>query len=132
MPRMVAPQACMELFIAALIRKDIDAALPLLTDDVALFYSNGTAIWGKDAFAASITANWKRIERYHYQTDESIWLAESDTAAGVIYTFSWSGVAGGQEVSGNGRGTRLFRREADGWRIAHEHLSTGQWKPTGQ
>jgi ketosteroid isomerase-like protein len=50
----------------------------------------------------------------------------------VIYTFSWSGVAGGQEVSGHGRGTRLFRREADGWRIAHEHLSTGQWKPTGQ
>jgi hypothetical protein len=29
MPRMVATaQACMELFIAALIRKDIDAALP--------------------------------------------------------------------------------------------------------
>lgn len=48
MPRMTAtPQACMESFISALIRQDIDAALPLLTDDVALFYSNGTAIWGK-------------------------------------------------------------------------------------
>ena len=102
MPRMAAtPQACMESFIAALIRQDIDAALPLLTDDVALFYSNGTAIWGKEAFTAAITANWKRIERYHYQTDESIWLAQSDTAAGVIYTFSWSGVAGGQEISGD-------------------------------
>jgi len=51
----------MESFVAALIRKDIDAALPLLTDDVALFYSNGSAVWGRDAFAAAITANWKRI-----------------------------------------------------------------------
>jgi ketosteroid isomerase-like protein len=123
------PQACLESFVAALIRKDIDAALPLLTDDVVLFYSNGSAIWGKDAFATAITANWKRIERYNYTTDDSIWLALSDTAAAVIYTFSWSGVADGKEVSGGGRGTRIFRREPNGWRIAHEHLSAGQWKP---
>jgi ketosteroid isomerase-like protein len=124
-----SPQACMESFVAALIRQDIDAALPLLTDDVALFYSNGTAIWGKDAFTAVITANWKQLDRYDYKTVDAIWLAQSDTAAAVIYTFSWSGLAGGKELSGNGRGTRVFRREADGWRIAHEHLSTGQWKP---
>ena len=123
------PQSCMESFVAALIRKDIHEALPLLTDDVALFYSNGSSIWGKDAFATAIMANWKRIDGYNYTTDDSIWLAESDTAAAVIYTFSWSGVADGKHVSGGGRGTRIFRREPDGWRIAHEHLSVGQWKP---
>lgn len=58
------PQTCMESFVAALIRKDIDATLPLLTDNVALFYSNGSAIWGKDAFTAAITANWKQLDRY--------------------------------------------------------------------
>ena len=100
-----SPQSCMQSFVAALIRKDIDAVLPLLTDDVALFYSNGSSVWGKDAFAAAITANWKRIDGYNYTTDDSIWLAQSDGAAAVIYTFSWSGTADGKEVSGGGRGT---------------------------
>jgi ketosteroid isomerase-like protein len=118
----------MESFVAALILKDIDAALPLLTDDVALFYSNGSSIWGKDAFATAIIANWKRIDDYSYTTDDSIWLAQSDSVAAVIYTFSWSGMVNSKQVSGGGRGTRVFRREPSGWRIAHEHLSVGQWK----
>jgi ketosteroid isomerase-like protein len=123
-----SPQTCMDSFVASLIRRDIDTALSLLTDDVVFFYSNGTALEGKEAFAATMTANWERIEEYRYTTDKSIWLADSETVAAVIYTFSWSGVSDGKPVSGSGRGTRLFRREPIGWRIAHEHLSSGQWK----
>jgi hypothetical protein len=70
-----------------------------------------------------------------YTTLNSIWVAQSDTAAAVIYSFSWSGIADGKNVSGGGRGTRVFRRDRDEgsfdgprWRIAHEHLSAGQWK----
>jgi ketosteroid isomerase-like protein len=92
--------------------------------------ATGRQFWGKAAFTAAITTNWKQLDRYDYKTVDAIWLAQSDTAAAVIYTFSWSGLAGGKELSGGGRGTRVFRREADGWRIAHEHLSNGQWKPT--
>jgi ketosteroid isomerase-like protein len=118
----------MTAFVEAMVARDMDAALALLTDDVAFFYSNGSALWGKDAFAAAMTANWKLISGYRYSTLDAIWLAESDATAAVIYTFSWSGAAGGKDVSGGGRGTRVFRREAAGWRIAHEHLSTGTWK----
>ena len=105
--------------------------MSLLTDDVLFFYSNGSAIVGKEAFAAAITANWKRIDRYSYTTHDPIRLAQSDTAAAVIYTFSWSGVSEGTEVSGGGGGIRLFHREPHGWRIAHKPLSAGQWKPDG-
>jgi ketosteroid isomerase-like protein len=123
-----SPQACMTAFVDSLIRRDIDAALGLLTDDVVFFYSNGTALWGKQAFAATMTANWKLVSDYKYSTIDSLWLAETDAAAAVIYTFSWSGMAGGNSVSGGGRGTRIFRKERAEWRIAHEHLSTGGWK----
>jgi ketosteroid isomerase-like protein len=117
-------------FTAALVGRDIGSALALLTDDVVFFYSNGTAIRGKDAFAAAMTSNWKMVENYKYSTLDSAWVAQSDAAAAVIYSFAWSGVARGQEVSGSGRGTRVFSRGADsGWFIAHEHLSTGQWEP---
>jgi ketosteroid isomerase-like protein len=125
-----SPQACMTAFVDSMIRRDLDAALSLLTDDVAFFYSNGSALWGKEAFAATMTANWKLIDRYNYTTLDAIWLAQSETVAAVIYTFSWSGVAGGRDVDGSGRGTRIFRRDRAGWRIAHEHLSVGDWKPS--
>jgi ketosteroid isomerase-like protein len=119
----------MEEFVAAMIRKDMDSALALLTDDVVFFYSNGSALWGKDAFRSTMSANWKLIDSYHYRTLESVWMAQSADAAALTYTFSWSGVAGSKDVNGGGRGTRVFRRDTMGWRIAHEHLSNGQWKP---
>ena len=124
------PQACTADFTAALIRRDIESALKLLTDDVVLFYSNGTAIRGKDAFAQVMTASWKLVEAYSYSTLDSAWIAQSDTAAAVIYHFAWSGRVRDADVSGAGRGARVLRKDpAAGWRIAHEHLSTGQWGP---
>ncbi len=124
-----SPQACMTEFAAALIRRDMDAALALLTIDVVLFYSNGTVIRGKEAFAAVMNAAWAVIENYKYSTLESAWLTQPDGAtAAVIYSLAWSGVARGQEVGGTGRGTRIFCKAADGgWLLAHEHLSTGAW-----
>ncbi len=125
-----SPQTCMSDFAAALIRRDMASASPLLTDDVVLFYSNGTAILGKAAFAEVMTASWKVVENYRYATLNQIWLAQSDAAAAVIYSFEWSGLVRGAEVNGAGRATRVFRKDgAEGWRIVHEHLSTGQWNP---
>jgi len=122
------PQACMAAFIASLLGRDIAAALALLTDDVVFYYSNGVMILGKDAFAATMTASWNRIECYAYTTHDPLWLAQSDAAAAVIYGFSWSGLVDDKEVGSSGRATRVFRRDAAGWRLAHEHLSAGPWK----
>ena len=122
-------RACASEFTACLVRRDMDAALMLLTDDVVFFYSNGSVIIGKDAFAAAMTANWKIITDYEYSTVESNWIAESNTVASVIYSFAWSGSARGEKVSGSGRGTRVLSNDGSGWRIAHEHLSSAQWKP---
>ena len=100
----------------------------LLTDDVVFFYSNGSVIMGKDAFAAAMTANWKVITDYEYSTADAHWIVDSDRVASVIYSFAWSGVARDEKVSGSGRGTRVLCNDGSGWRIAHEHLSTGAWK----
>ena len=123
-------QACTAEFTAAMVRRDMDTALSLLRDDVVFFYSNGSVIIGKDAFKALMTANWKIVSDYEYSTQDSIWIAQSETAAAVIYSFAWSGMAGGGKVSGSGRGTRVLSNDGPGWRIAHEHLSVGQWTPS--
>jgi ketosteroid isomerase-like protein len=103
------------------------AAVDLLADDVVFFYSNGSVIVGKDAFRAVMTANWKVVEDYRYTTLDAVWLAQSDASAALVYGFEWSGMARGEKVTGGGRGTRVFRRVDNGWVIAHEHLSAGQW-----
>lgn len=122
-------RACNADFTAALIRRDIDAALSLLRDDVIFFYSNGSTVVGKDAFAEQMTASWKVVSDYEYSTLNPLWIAESESAATLVYGFAWSGLARGDKVSGSGRATRVFSRDASGWLIAHEHLSTGAWQP---
>jgi len=121
-----SPQACVADFTAALIRRDMDAALDLLTDEALFFYSNGSTIAGKATFAGVMSANWKLVEDYQYTTRDTAWIAETADAAAVVYSFAWSGKVRGEPISGGGRGTRVLRRAADGWRIAHEHLSIGQ------
>ena len=124
------PQVCTADFTSALIGRDIDSALARLTDDVVFFYSNGSVIRGKDVFAALMTASWQIVENYKYATLDSAWIVETDAAAAVIYSFEWSGTAGGNSVSGVGRGTRVLSRAPGlGWLISHEHLSNGQWNP---
>ena len=125
-----SPQACATQFTDALIRRDISAALALLTDEVVFFYSNGTTIVGKDAFSALMTTSWKVVEDYKYQSAGSTWVTQTDDAAAVVYSFAWSGTARGTEIGASGRGTRVCSRQLDGgWMITHEHLSNGQWKP---
>jgi ketosteroid isomerase-like protein len=124
-----SPQACTTDFTAALIGRDMETALTLLTDDVVFFYSNGSAIVGKDAFSSLMTTSWKMVEDYVYSTADPVWIAQSDSAASVVYSFTWTGKVRDQAVGGGGRTTRVLRNDGLGWRIAHEHLSNGDWKP---
>jgi len=122
-------QACTADFTAALIGRDMETALNLLTDDVVFFYSNGSTIVGKDAFSSLMKTNWKMVEDYAYSTADPVWIAQSDSVASVFYSFTWTGKVRDQTVGGGGRATRVLRNDGSGWRIAHEHLSNGDWKP---
>jgi ketosteroid isomerase-like protein len=121
------PQDCSTQFTVALVGRDLEAALALLSDEAVLFFSNGSVIAGKEAFAATMRVAWQVVEDYRYETLDQRWIAQNDDGAAVIYHFAWSGVARGASVSGGGRGTRVFVRTAAGWVIAHEHLSAGNW-----
>lgn len=124
-----SPEACSAEFTAALIRRDLGSALALLSEDVVFFFSNGASIIGKEAFAALMTQNWARVCDYDYSALDMIWIRRSDADASVIYSFAWSGTAQGAKVGASGRGTRVLTKDGVGWRIRHEHLSPGQFKP---
>jgi ketosteroid isomerase-like protein len=122
----VSPDACSSAFTAALIGRDIGAALDLLTEEAVFFFSNGAVVQGKEAFAALMTSSWRLIATYDYASREARWIVRSDAAAVLVYGFSWSGTVGGTPAGGSGRGTRVFRPDGDGaWLLVHEHLSAG-------
>ena len=119
---------CLAAFEAALAKADLDGAIAWLSDDAVFFYSNEAAHFGEQAIRAAIKANFDSIKDDSYATHDHIWLAQSELAAACICSFAWTGTLDGKQVGGRGRGTTVLRRERDGWRIVHEHLSRGRWK----
>ncbi len=118
-------KACMTGFTDALLRRDLGAALSLLSDEAMLFYSNGTVLRKAD-FATVMPAAWATVENYRYATSNLTWLIETEAACAAVYGFEWSGTVRDQQVGGSGRATRVFTKAEAGWFLSHEHLSAGQ------
>lgn len=108
--------------------KDLPATLKLIADDAVYFWSSGAAMFGKDAIAAGLTANFSSIDNDTYGVDDLIWLVESDDAAACVFRFSWTGTIDGEPVAGRGRGASVFRNGPSGWQVVHENLSHGDWR----
>jgi ketosteroid isomerase-like protein len=119
---------CMQTIEAAMRAKDVDGALALMTDDVVFFYSNQTMHVGKAAIGRALAENFSGIEDDTHRTEDITWLLQSESSAACVYHFRWTGLMDGNAVGGKGRGTSLFRREPDGWKLAHEHLSQGPYR----
>ena len=117
---------------AALVRrmraKDLPGTLELIAEDAVYFWSNGGAMFGKDAIAAALSTNFSSIDDDTYDVSDLTWLVESADAAACVFQFSWTGVIDGQHAAGQGRGASVFRHGPSGWQVVHENLSSGAWK----
>jgi ketosteroid isomerase-like protein len=102
---------------------DFDQVLPLVADDAVYWFSNGTHV-GLAAIRKAFESTWAAIADEDYRITDVRWLVANDDAAACVYTYSWSGLVGGQRRSGNGRGTNVLTRTETGWHIVHEHLSS--------
>lgn len=104
---------------------DFNRVEPLIADDCAFWFSSGTFA-GKVQARAAFERTWGLIKDEVYTISDVAWIAESEAAAVCVYTFHWRGLIDGASHQGTGRGTSVFRRDADGWKIVREHLSAFQ------
>ncbi|HEY2707463.1 MAG TPA: DUF4440 domain-containing protein [Caulobacteraceae bacterium] len=109
--------------------KDLAGTMELIADDAVYFWSNGSAMFGKAAIEEAMAANFVGIEDDTYDTHDLTWVAENDEIAACVFSFAWTGKMDGQPVSGRGRGATVLKRIDGAWRVVHEHLSQGRWKP---
>lgn len=99
---------------------DFDLLLGLIAHDATFWFSDGTHRGIADIRAAFETTWGAMGDEETYWLDRIEWIAESDAAAACTYRFNWQTGA----RSGSGRGTTVFARRPEGWRIVHEHLSS--------
>ena len=101
---------------------NFDLMEPMISKDCKFWFSSGT-FTGVEQTRKAFEKTWGMIKEETYWLTDIEWLAESDTAAFCTYTFHWKGKIEGKFHEGTGRGTSCFRKEAEGWKIVHEHLS---------
>jgi len=124
------PEDVMKFYVAKLASHDFDVLLPVIAEDAVFWFSDGNHV-GIEAARRAFDKAWQAVENEVYSLEDLRWLAIGDSAASCIYNFHWKGMAAGEPVWGGGRGTTVLRRDAEGWKIVHEHLSPANAFKTG-
>lgn len=73
---------------------------------------------------AAFNAAWSLIPDEVYMMEQAEWVVRDAQAAVVAFRYTYRGATReGLILGGGGRGTNLYVRTPDGWRLTYEHLS---------
>lgn len=122
MDEAISARTLLEKYKVEINKHNFDVLEPMISKDCKFWFSSGTFV-GLQQVRQAFEKTWDMIKEEVYTLTDLEWIAESDQAAVCIYTFHWKGVVDGQLLEGGGRGTSCFRKEVEGWKIVHEHLS---------
>jgi len=95
---------------------------PFIHNDATYWFTDGS-YRGIDEIEKAITATFEKIQNETYSIRNVRWIATEPTVAVCTYLFRWEGVVDGKPKQGEGRGTNVFVKTEDKWKIMHEHLS---------
>lgn len=112
----------LEKYKSVINQHDFKLLVPLISKGCQFWFTSGT-YKGHEATRQAFEKTWDMIKEEVYRLDDVVWIAEDDSAASCTYTYHWEGLIKGEKRSGKGRGTTVLKRESDGWKIVHEHLS---------
>ena len=101
---------------------DFDQLVPLISENAIFWFNDGSHV-GIDAVRKAFENTWKSFPVDAYWLEDIAWVAAGETAASCTYSFRWKAVIHGRETTGGGRGTTVFQKENNSWKITHEHLS---------
>lgn len=98
-----------------------DKVEPLIHEAAVFIFTEGT-FRGKEEASMAFTKTFTLIEDETYRIREVNWTAEGESVAACEYVFEWSGIVGGKETSGGGRGSSVLLKTEEGWQLVLEHL----------
>ena len=122
---MAGPREALSEYATATNNHDLQFTLNLVADEAVYWFSDASSHVGIAAIKAALESNFSAIEEEVYEISSLRWIVDTEDAGVCLYRFNWSGVIAGAAVEGSGRGTSVLTRTGEGWRILHEHLSSG-------
>lgn len=101
---------------------NFDDVTQLIAEDAVFWFGDGSHA-GLKAIRQAFEATWYNLANETYWLEEVRWIAQGEAAASCLYRFHWQATVSGEQRAGSGRGTSVFARRPEGWKIVHEHLS---------
>ncbi|MGX4583936.1 YybH family protein [Paenibacillus chitinolyticus] len=116
-------QNALEAYITATNTHDFNEVRKILHPQ-AVYWFTDKSCTTTEQIRAYFENTWNLIREEVYSVRDVQWIAEGPQSAACIYTYCWEGYHEGKFVSGSGRGTNVFVKDAAGeWKLVHEHLS---------
>jgi uncharacterized protein (TIGR02246 family) len=113
-----SPAELLAAFLAAVNARDLDTAVELWREDAAIVQLDGEVLRGRDAIAGALQA---MIDNHIEIDTEVSGIVEAGDVALVTGTLTLSGANGDgtdERFSTRSSSTVIYKRDAEGWRIA--------------
>jgi len=116
------PEKFIKAYESALATQDWNRLDKLISDQIAVTFSDGTVHVGKDEVQIAFEKNFASIKSEKYTIQNVKWLRKEEPFAVYLFEFYWTGIVNGKSVSGNGIGTSVIVKEEGRWKLLTEHL----------
>jgi len=116
------PEEFIKAYESALATQDWNSLDKLISDQIAVTFSDGTVHVGKDEVQIAFEKNFASIKSEKYTIQNVKWLRKEEPFAVYLFEFYWTGIVNGKSVSGNGIGTSVIVNEEGRWKLLTEHL----------
>ncbi|WP_028782278.1 YybH family protein [Thalassobacillus devorans] len=115
------PQQALKMLVEATNTHDLNVAE--FISEEAVYYFSDEIVYGHENLKKYFDKTWAHICDEDYHVHHITWISNSDTVAVCIYKFQWEGKIDGILKERQGRGTNVFEKDGQGWKVVHEHLS---------
>lgn len=118
-----SPQEALKMYEEATNTHEFENVRRLIRED-AIYYFSKETVQGHKHLKEFFGKTWDFIRDEVYKIHDVQWITIGESNAACIYKFQWSGLIDGVYKEGKGRGTNVFEKDDEGWKVVHEHLSS--------
>ena len=102
---------------------DFQKMSQFLHDDCVINF-NGMQWQGVDSLERYYVDAWNLLKDEKYWATDVLWIQAEEMTKVCLYQYHFEGHTDeGKLISGTGKATNVFVKEAGAWKLIHEHLS---------
>lgn len=118
----MSPEDFVKSYEMALSAHGWEAVDPLIHQNAAVTFSDGSTHIGKENVRNAFERNFAVIKDERYSISHVQWVLKSSDTAVFLFDFAWEGLVDGKPAGGSGCGTSVLINVEGKWQLLVEHL----------